>query len=65
LPVLVRVTVRNAVSGQILAVSSAARLHVDAPAECINPRSRGCPGAAAPAPAAASTDAAAAANRQP
>jgi general secretion pathway protein J len=49
LPVLVRVTVRNAVSGQILAVSSAARLHVDAPAECINPHSRGCPGAAAPA----------------
>jgi len=34
LPAMVRVTVRDAATGQVLAVSSAATVHVNAPAEC-------------------------------
>ena len=39
LPTAVRIRVRDAGSGQILAVSTAALLHVDVPAECIGQKS--------------------------
>jgi general secretion pathway protein J len=35
LPTVVRVTVRNAVTGQVLSVSTAAMVHVTASAECV------------------------------
>jgi general secretion pathway protein J len=44
LPSFVRVTVRNAATGQILSASTAAPIHVNAPAECVrsrNPRDCG------------------------
>lgn len=47
LPSAVRVSVRNAVSGELLAVSSAAKIHVNAPAECANPKVRNCADVAA------------------
>jgi len=53
LPRAVRVTVRDAVSGQTLAVSSIATIHVELAAECINPRAANCAAAPASAPAAA------------
>jgi general secretion pathway protein J len=34
LPSMIRVTVRNSVTGQVLNVSSAASVHVNAPTEC-------------------------------
>jgi general secretion pathway protein J len=52
LPSAVRVTVRDAVSGATLAVTTAAKIHVEVAAECINPRAQNCAGAA-PQPAAA------------
>ena len=42
LPRAVRVTVRDTVSGQTLAVSSVATVHVEVAATCVNPRSRDC-----------------------
>jgi general secretion pathway protein J len=42
LPGAVRVSVRDAASGQILAVSSAATLHVNAPAACVAPKVQKC-----------------------
>jgi len=53
LPSAVRVTVRDAVSGATLAVSSAAKVHVEVAPECINPKAPNCaapPAAAAAAP---------------
>jgi general secretion pathway protein J len=61
LPSAVRVTLRDAVSGQMLAVSSIAKIHVDVAAACIKSQEAGCPasgqaaaaqppGAAAPPP---------------
>jgi general secretion pathway protein J len=44
LPSAVQVVVRDAVSGQTLTISSAVKVHVDAPAECANPKVRGCSG---------------------
>jgi general secretion pathway protein J len=44
LPSAIRVTVRDAVSNQILTVSSAVKVHVNAPAECASPRARSCAG---------------------
>jgi hypothetical protein len=38
----VRISVRNAVSGETLAVSSAVKVHVEAAAECVSPRARDC-----------------------
>jgi general secretion pathway protein J len=35
LPAMIRVTVRNGATGQVLAVSRAATVHVNAPAECV------------------------------
>jgi general secretion pathway protein J len=61
LPRAVRVTVRDAVSGQMLAASSIAPIRVQLPAECINPRADNC----TEAPGAGSTAAAAAPNRSP
>ncbi len=42
LPSAVRVTVRNAVSGEILTVSSAAKVHVDTPALCATAQAQNC-----------------------
>jgi general secretion pathway protein J len=42
LPSAVRVTVRDAVSGATLAVSSSATVHVELPAECVNSKNRIC-----------------------
>ena len=42
LPSAVRVSVRDAVSGEILMVSSAAKVHVNAPALCANPQVKNC-----------------------
>jgi general secretion pathway protein J len=53
LPRAVRVTVRDAVSGATLAVSSAVTIHVDVAAECVNAQAKNC--ASAPAAAAAAT----------
>jgi general secretion pathway protein J len=53
LPRAVRVTVRDAVSGATLAVSSAATIHVDAAPECVKADAQDCAGA--PPPAAATT----------
>jgi general secretion pathway protein J len=39
LPNMIRVTVRNGVTGQVLNVSSAAIVHVNAPAECARAKS--------------------------
>jgi general secretion pathway protein J len=52
LPSAVRVTVRDAVSGATLAVTTAAKIHVEVAAECVNPRAQNC-ASAAPQPAAA------------
>jgi general secretion pathway protein J len=55
LPSAVRISVRNAISGEVLAVSSAVKVHVEVNAACINPRADDCsdktktPPAAAPA----------------
>jgi general secretion pathway protein J len=57
LPSAVQVTVRDAVTGQTLAVSSAAKVHVDAPAECASPDVRNCTGASAQKNDAATPDA--------
>jgi len=40
LPAIVRVTVRDAASERTLAVSTAAMVHVDLPAECVRPRNK-------------------------
>jgi len=45
LPSAVQVAVRDAVSGQILTVSSAVKVRVDAPAECANSKVSKCTGA--------------------
>ncbi len=42
LPSAIRVTVRNAVSGEVLNVSSAVKLHVNAPALCANEQAQNC-----------------------
>jgi len=42
LPRAIRVTVRNAVSGEVLTVSSAVRVHVNAPALCANAQAQNC-----------------------
>ena len=42
LPSAVRMVVRDAVSGEILTVSSAAKVHVDTPALCANPQVQDC-----------------------
>jgi general secretion pathway protein J len=42
LPSAIRVTVRNAVSGEVLTVSSAVKVHVDAPALCANAQAQDC-----------------------
>jgi general secretion pathway protein J len=42
LPTAVRIALRNAVSGEILSVSTATRVHVNAPALCANPKMRDC-----------------------
>jgi general secretion pathway protein J len=42
LPSAIRVSVRNAVSGEVLTVSSAVKVHVNAPALCANPKAREC-----------------------
>jgi general secretion pathway protein J len=42
LPGAIRVTVRNAVSGEVLTVSSAVKVHVTAPALCANPQAQDC-----------------------
>jgi general secretion pathway protein J len=52
LPSAVRVTVRDAVSGATLAVSSAVKIHVDAAPDCVTPGARNC---ASAAPQAAAT----------
>ena len=39
LPDMIRVTVRDGATGQVLAVSSAAIVHVNAPAECVRAKS--------------------------
>jgi general secretion pathway protein J len=57
LPTSVRITLRDAVSGQTLAVSSAAQIHVDVAPACIKEQNPGCggaaPAAATPTPTAA------------
>ena len=45
LPRAVRVSVRNAVSGAVLAASSATIVHVEVAPECVNARASGCTGA--------------------
>ena len=55
LPRAVRVTVRDAVSGATLAVSSAVTIHVDVAPECIKPDAQNCAGAAPAAAVAAPT----------
>ena len=42
LPSAIRVTVRNAVSGEVLTVSSAVKVHVTAPALCANAQAQNC-----------------------
>jgi general secretion pathway protein J len=42
LPSAIRVTVRNAVSGEVLTVSSAVKVHVNAPALCANAQAKDC-----------------------
>jgi general secretion pathway protein J len=42
LPNAVRVAVRSAVTGEIQSVSTATRVHVNAPALCANPKTRDC-----------------------
>jgi general secretion pathway protein J len=42
LPSAIRVTVRNAVSGEVLTVSSAVKVHVTAPALCANAQAQSC-----------------------
>ena len=42
LPSAIRVTVRNAVSGEVLTVSSAVKVHVNAPALCANAQAQDC-----------------------
>jgi general secretion pathway protein J len=42
LPRAIRVTVRNAVSGEVLTVSSAVKVHVTAPALCANAQAQDC-----------------------
>ncbi len=42
LPSAIRVTVRNAVSGEVLTVSSAVKVHVNAPALCANAQAQNC-----------------------
>jgi general secretion pathway protein J len=54
LPRAVRVTVRDAVSGVTLAVSSAVTIHVDVAPECVNAQARNC-ASAPPAATAAAT----------
>jgi len=44
LPSAVQVVVRDAVSGQALTVSSAAKVHVNAPAACVSQKVRNCGG---------------------
>jgi general secretion pathway protein J len=62
LPSAVQVIVRDGVSGQTLAVSSASKVHVNAPAACADPQVRNCADLIAQAnnPANANND-----NRQP
>jgi general secretion pathway protein J len=48
LPRAVQVTIRNTVTGQTLMVSSVSRVHVTAPAECANPKSKNCDNTANP-----------------
>jgi general secretion pathway protein J len=64
LPRSVRVTVRDAVSGVTLAVSSAVTIHVDIAPECANAQSKNCANAAAPAAAATAPTATAPNSRQ-
>jgi general secretion pathway protein J len=42
LPAIVRLTVRDSATGQALAVSTAAVVHVELPASCVNPKNRQC-----------------------
>jgi general secretion pathway protein J len=42
LPSAIRVTVRNTVSGEVLTVSSAVKVHVNAPALCANAQAQDC-----------------------
>ena len=42
LPDMIRITVRDGATGQVLAVSSAAIVHVNAPAECARAKNRRC-----------------------
>jgi general secretion pathway protein J len=42
LPSAIRVTVRNSVSGEVLTVSSAVKVHVNAPALCANAQAQNC-----------------------
>jgi general secretion pathway protein J len=42
LPSAIRVTVRNSVSGEVLTVSSAVKVHVNAPALCANAQAQSC-----------------------
>jgi general secretion pathway protein J len=42
LPSAIRVTVRNAVTGEVLTVSSAVKVHVNAPALCANAQAQNC-----------------------
>jgi len=42
LPSAIRVTVRNAVSGEVLTVSSAVKVHVNSPALCANAQAQNC-----------------------
>jgi len=42
LPSAVRLSVRNTISGEVLTVSSATKVHVDVPALCANPQIRSC-----------------------
>ena len=53
LPSTVRIAIRNAISGETLALSSAVKVHVEVAAECVNPRAPGCTDNATPSPAAA------------
>jgi general secretion pathway protein J len=53
LPSVVRVTLRDAVSGETLAVSSAAKIHVEIAAACVNSKTPECGGTAALGSAAA------------
>ena len=55
LPRAVRVTVRDAVSGQTLAVSSSVTIHVDVAPECVNANGQNCTSAPPAATAAATT----------